>query len=52
MAMGPVNRKQGKYSRMSDLVKQNKVQSQKDPPRIDIPIQISEPHEPTQETFH
>ncbi|KAA6395095.1 MAG: hypothetical protein EZS28_009379 [Streblomastix strix] len=52
MAMGPVIRKQGKYSRMSDLVKQNKVQSQKDPTRIDIPIQISEPHEPTQETFH
>ncbi|KAA6358011.1 MAG: hypothetical protein EZS28_046461, partial [Streblomastix strix] len=23
-----------------------------DPPRIDIPIQISEPHEPTQEIFH
>ncbi|KAA6373505.1 MAG: hypothetical protein EZS28_030969, partial [Streblomastix strix] len=52
MTMGPVNRKQGKYSRMSDSIKQNEVQSQQDPPRIDIPIQISEPHESTQEIFH
>ncbi|KAA6358522.1 MAG: hypothetical protein EZS28_045951 [Streblomastix strix] len=52
MAMGPVNRKQGKYSRMSDSINQNEVQSQKDPPRIDIPKQISEPHEPNRETFH
>ncbi|KAA6389117.1 MAG: hypothetical protein EZS28_015358 [Streblomastix strix] len=52
MAKGPVNRKQGKYSRMGDTIKQNEVQSQKDPPRIDIPEQISEPHKLTQEIFH
>ncbi|KAA6354712.1 MAG: hypothetical protein EZS28_049761, partial [Streblomastix strix] len=50
--MGPVNRKQGKYSRMSNSITQNEVQSQKDPPHIDIPKQISDPHEPTQEIFH
>ncbi|KAA6365186.1 MAG: hypothetical protein EZS28_039287, partial [Streblomastix strix] len=52
MAMIPINRKQGKYSHMSDSIKQNEVQSQNDPPRIDIPKQISEPHEPTKEIFH
>ncbi|KAA6359879.1 MAG: hypothetical protein EZS28_044594 [Streblomastix strix] len=52
MAMGPVNRKQSKYSRISDSTKQNEVQSQKDPNCTDILKQISELQEPTHEIFH
>ncbi|KAA6372677.1 MAG: hypothetical protein EZS28_031797 [Streblomastix strix] len=50
--MGPVNRKQGKYSRMCDSTKQNEVQSQKNPNYTDILKQISELQERTQEIFH
>ncbi|KAA6371653.1 MAG: hypothetical protein EZS28_032820, partial [Streblomastix strix] len=51
ISMGPANRKQGKYSHMNVSIKQNEVQSFQDPPRIDIPKQISEPHDPTHEIF-